>query len=152
MQTQSNRISEKTEEYPLSPYERGMYIEQRLDTSSTVYNLNIMAMIRGASSESVKTALNSVFAAHEAFRSYYGERDGKPVRIITGCLPEIYEAAAKDIAEVIEIAENEDIPFDLTAGIPVRPTVYTLADSFVVLHMAVHHIAFDGVSEQILHK
>ncbi len=145
-------MSEKTEEYPLSPYERGMYIEQRLDPSSTVYNLNIMAMIRGASSESVKTALNSVFAAHEAFRSYYGERDGKPVRIITGCLPEISEAAAKDIAEVIEIAENEDIPFDLTAGIPVRPTVYTLADSSVVLHMAVHHIAFDGVSEQIFHN
>ena len=36
--------------YPLTPYERGMYIEQKMSPESTVYllNLNIAAIIKGA--------------------------------------------------------------------------------------------------------
>ena len=71
MQTQSNRISEKTEEYPLSPYERGMYIEQRLDTSSTVYNLNIMAMIRGKPITAASPDLSGLRVNPKAHNHFY---------------------------------------------------------------------------------
>ena len=131
--------------YPLTPFERGMYIEQKLREDSTVYNLNIAAEIKGTDVRTLKAALAQVFAAHEAFHSYYGEENGVPVRILSGDLPVIEEKKAASFEQVKEIADNYNAPFDLNADIPVRPTVYVLPDS-LALHLAIHHIAFDGGS------
>ena len=59
----------KVRVYPLTPSERGMYLEQKLNENSTVYNLNIAAIIKGADMETVKNSLAAVFKAHEAFAS-----------------------------------------------------------------------------------
>ncbi|MBQ7203338.1 MAG: amino acid adenylation domain-containing protein [Eubacterium sp.] len=132
--------------YPLTPFERGMYLEQKLDENSTVYNLNVAAIINGSDTASIKEALCTVFKAHEAFCSYYGEDNGLPVRILTDKLPEIEVKQAKSRDEVIEIIDNYAQPFNLNKGIPVRPTVYEIGDANHILHMAIHHIAFDGGS------
>ncbi len=132
--------------YPLTPFERGMYLEQKLNENSTVYNLNIAAIIKGSDIETVKASLNAVFKAHEAFTSYYGEENGLPVRILSDKLPEIVEKKAGSREEIIAIIDNYAEPFDLNAGIPVRPTLYTVSDGSIILHLAIHHIAFDGGS------
>ena len=132
--------------YPLTPYERGMYLEQKLNEHSTVYNLNIAAIIKGSDMETVKKSLRAVFQAHEAFTSYYGEQNGLPVRILSDKLPEIVEKSASSREEVIGIIDNYAEPFNLNTGIPVRPTLYTVPDGSIILHMAIHHIAFDGGS------
>lgn len=144
--------AEKPRIYPLSPFERGMYLEQKLNEDSTVYNLNVSAIITGASVGQTKEALLSVFAAHEAFYSYYGEQNGLPVRILSDKLPEITVKEAADRAEVIGIVDSYAVPFDLNAGIPVRPVLYKVADGTVILHMAIHHIAFDGSSAETFVK
>ncbi len=131
--------------YPLTPFERGMYIEQKLDENSTVYNLNVAAIINGADTSSIKEALCKVMKAHEAFTSYYGEENGLPVRILTDKLPEIEVKQAETREEVIDIIDNYAVPFDLNKGIPVRPTVYEVGGE-CILHLAIHHIAFDGGS------
>lgn len=136
----------KARVYPLTPSERGMYLEQKLNEKSVVYNLNIAAIIKGADIETIKTSLTAVFKAHEAFYSYYGEENGLPVRILSDKLPEIVEKTAASREEVIGIIDNYNEPFDLNTGIPVRPTLYAVADGSVILHMAIHHIAFDGGS------
>ena len=136
----------KVKRYPLTPSERGMYLEQKLDPDSTVYNLNIAVIIKGATLESVKQSLNAVFAAHEAFHSFYGEENGLPVRILTEKLPEITEVRAQSREEVIAKVDAYAVPFDLNADIPVIPTLYTVADGSIILHLAIHHIAFDGGS------
>ena len=132
--------------YPLNPFERGMYLEQKMNPDSTVYNLNIAVTVRGASAEDVKKALNTVFSAHEAFHSFYGEENGLPVRILTDKLPVIKEATAASREEVIAAVDAYAVPFDLNADIPVIPTLYSVADGSVILHLAIHHIAFDGGS------
>ena len=132
--------------YPLTPFERGMYLEQKLDENSTVYNLNVAAIIGGADAEKVRAALNEVFRAHEAFHSFYSEQNGLPVRVLTDRLPEIEEKTADSRDEVIRLIDSYAVPFHLDSGIPVRPVLYTLPDDTVILHMAVHHIAFDGGS------
>ena len=137
---------EKVRIYPLTPYERGMYLEQKLNENSTVYNLNIAAIIRGSDPETVKKSLYAVFKAHEAFTSYYGEKNGLPVRILSDKLPEIMEKTASSREEVIGIIDHYDEPFNLNTGIPVRPTLYMVADGSMILHLAIHHIAFDGGS------
>ena len=132
--------------YPLTPSERGMYLEQKLNESSTVYNLNIAAIITGSDMETIKQSLNAVFKAHEAFTSYYGEENGLPVRILSDKLPEIVEKHASTREEVIEIIDHYAEPFNLNTAIPVRPTLYEVAAGGVILHLAIHHIAFDGGS------
>ena len=132
--------------YPLTPSERGMYLEQKMDPDSTVYNLNVAAVIQGASLDRVKSALNAVFAAHEAFHSFYGEENGLPVRILTERLPAIREKAAETREDVIAAVDAYATPFDLNADIPVIPTLYSVSDGSIILHLAIHHIAFDGGS------
>ncbi|MEE3492890.1 condensation domain-containing protein [Ruminococcus sp.] len=74
---------ETTQLYPLSPYERGMYLEQKPDPSSTVYNLICFCEFEGVSAEKLRSAVEATFRAHEAFRSVYREQDGELVRLIT---------------------------------------------------------------------
>ncbi len=142
----------KVKVYPLTPSERGMYLEQKLNTDSTVYNLNIAAIIKGADIEKIKSALTSVFKAHEAFTSYYGEENGLPVRYLSDRLPEIEEKSAASREEVIRLIDGYDTPFDLNAAIPVRPALYSVSDGSVIMHMAIHHIAFDGGSAKTFVK
>ena len=136
----------KVKVYPLTPSERGMYLEQKMDPDSSVYNLNIAAIIKGASLEDIKRSLNAVFAAHEAFHSFYAEESGLPVRVLTEKLPTIIEKTADSREEVIAQVDSYLTPFDLNADIPVIPTLYTVADGSIILHLAIHHIAFDGGS------
>ena len=149
-----NRVKKdkKVRVYPLTPSERGMYLEQKLNENSTVYNLNIAAIIKGSDIEAVKKSLNAVFKAHEAFTSYYGEENGLPVRILSDKLPEIVEKTAASREEVIALIDSYAEPFNLNAAIPVRPTLYAVADGSVILHMAIHHIAFDGGSAKTFVK
>ncbi len=137
---------EKLRIYPLTPSERGMYLEQKLNEDSTVYNLNIAVIIKGSDMDRVKKALTEVFKAHEAFCSYYGEQNGLPVRILTDKLPQITEKTADSRDDVIRLVDSYAVPFDLNADIPVRPFIYAVADGSIIVHMAIHHIAFDGGS------
>jgi amino acid adenylation domain-containing protein len=137
---------DKRRVYPLTPFERGMYLEQKMNPDSTVYNLNIAVTVKGADAARIKEALNGVFAAHEAFHSFYGEENGLPVRILTDKLPVIAEAAAETREEVINKIEAYATPYDLNADIPVIPTLYAVGDGSYILHLAIHHIAFDGGS------
>ena len=143
---QIKKRATKVRVYPLTPFERGMYLEQKMDPDSTVYNLNIAAIIKGADIDSIKGSLNAVFAAHEAFHSFYGEENGLPVRILTDKLPDIREESATSREEVIAKVDAYATPFDLNADIPVIPTLYTVSDGSIILHLAIHHIAFDGGS------
>ena len=143
---QIKKIKKKLRVYPLTQFERGMYLEQKMNPDSTVYNLNIVAIIKGASIEKIKNSLNSVFKAHEAFHSFYGEESGLPVRILTDKLPTIIEMSAESREEVIARVDAYATPFDLNADIPVIPILYTVADGSVIMHLAIHHIAFDGGS------
>ena len=140
------RKENKPKVYPLTSSERGMYLEQKLYPDSVSFNLNIGVMISGADAEAVRTTLESIFSSHEAFRSTYGEENGLPVRIVTDRLPQIIEKTAAAREDVIKIIDSYAEPFDLCADIPVRPTLYTISDGEVILHMAIHHIAFDGGS------
>ena len=145
------RKQQRESVYPLTPYERGMYLEQKMSPDSTVYLLDLIFSISGADSGRVTAALGKVFAAHEAFHSYYSERSGRPVRVVTNELPEISIASAASREEAAALAASYAVPFDLNAGIPVRAFVYEHPNG-IVLHIAIHHIAFDGGSAGTLFR
>ena len=127
-----------------------MYLEQKLDENSSSYNLNVALFIIGAGLEKVKTELKEIFAAHEAFRSYYKEENGVPVRIVSDDIPEISEKTADSIDEVKAQIDVNNKPFDLCSGIPVRAAIYSVADGSIAVHICVHHISFDGISAKLV--
>lgn len=133
----------------LTPSECGMYLEQRMMPDSTEYNLNIGIIVHGASPEALEAALTTILKKHEAFHSYYGEENGVPMRILTDTLPEILWKEADSAEEVQSIVERCCVPFDLST-VPLRITAYRLPKGDIVLHLAIHHIAFDGGSASIL--
>ncbi|MGN1370477.1 MAG: amino acid adenylation domain-containing protein [Aristaeellaceae bacterium] len=133
----------------LTPSECGMYLEQRMAPDSTEYNLNIGIIVRGASPEALEAALTTILKKHEAFHSRYGEEQGVPMRILTDTLPEIVWKEAGSREEVQHIVSSDCVPFDLSK-VPVRITAYSLPDGEIVVHLAIHHIAFDGGSASIL--
>ncbi|MBQ9404302.1 MAG: AMP-binding protein, partial [Synergistaceae bacterium] len=136
--------------YPLTASECGMYIEQLANPQSTEYNLNLFYTIRGAGREQIEKAVNDTMTNHEAFHSYYGEVEDLPVRILSDKLPTLTWKAAKDIDAARNNAIADEKPFDLRSGVPVRLTAYELPNNEMLLHIAIHHIAFDGGSSQIL--
>ena len=132
--------------FPLIPAERSMYLEQEKDPDSIMYNLNLAFSLKGVDADRIEEALKKVFAAHEALHSFYGVEGGIPIRILSEQLPEIVRKEAKSKEEVRKIVDSYAEPFLLSNGIPVRATIYALPDGGQVVHIAIHHIAFDGGS------
>ena len=137
-------------QYPLMPMERSMYLEQKIHPESISYNLNIGVRIKGTDAGMIRKAVRSLFQAHEALHSRYGEKDGVPCRILTDEIPEIRDGKELSQAAFRHRLEDPGKPFDLEAGIPVRAVLYPLREGGSGLHLQIHHIAFDGGSAGIL--
>lgn len=144
------RGEKRTDGYsPLTPSECGMYLEQKMEPESTEYNLNIGIVISGASQEAVENSLRTILKSHEAFHSYYGEENGVPMRILTDTMPEILWKDAGSKEEVQHIVNTYAVPFDL-AKVPLNITAYRIPEGQIIIHFAIHHIAFDGGSTSVL--
>ena len=139
---------QKLNKYPLNPFERGMYIEQTLSPSSTMYNLIGYYDITGASAEQIKTALEDTFRSHEAFHSVYREKDGVIMRVLVDDIPQITIENTDDIRNAYEAAKAQSKPFDLKDGIPARAIIYTDGSNCLIAFLY-HHILFDGGSDSI---
>lgn len=133
-------------EYPLNPFETGMYLEQKLNPESRMYNLIGYYEFGGVSAEQVKAAVEETFRSHEAFHSVCREKNGKLFRVVVDELPSVSIEHINDISTVRELAEKLDKSYDLSDGIPVSAVIYTDGQS-CVLALLYHHIMFDGGSD-----
>ena len=136
-------------QYPLSPMERGMYLEQKIHPASISYNLNLGIRLRGVEAEIIRGAVSGLLLAHEALHSRYGDADGVPSRILTDAVPELTDGEALDWAAFEAMLDDPGAPFDLEAGVPLRLTLHPIHEGGFGLHIQIHHIAFDGGSAEI---
>ena len=141
-----NAASAGVTRYPLTPMERGMYLEQKLRPESVSYNLNIGFFIKGADADAIRRAVRELFLAHESLHSLYGESEGVPCRILADEAPQISDGGTMDRAAFSAILEDVGSPFVLDKDIPARLTLYPIKEGGFGLHMQIHHIAFDGGS------
>ncbi len=146
-------FSEKAglKEYPLSPFETGMYLEQKLNPGSRMYNLIGYYKISGAAAQQVKEAVEDIFRSHEAFHSVYREKNGRLIRVLVDEIPSVTIEQTDDINSVPALAEALDKTYDLSGGIPVSAVVYTDGEKSV-LALLYHHIMFDGGSDVIFSR
>jgi hypothetical protein len=147
---------------PLSFAQERLWFMEQLFPGSAAHTIPVALQLRGALDAGVlELALGDVADRHEALRMCYpaGE-DGSPevrVREADGSqLPlRVLSAGAARAAGSIDAAQDLvgaaiAAPFDLATGPVARAALVRLADDDHVLVLAVHHIACDGWSADIL--
>ncbi|HEX8275905.1 MAG TPA: amino acid adenylation domain-containing protein, partial [Longimicrobiaceae bacterium] len=144
---------------PLSFAQQRLWVEARLDPASPAYNMPAALRVRGPlSAGALRSALDALVRRHETLRTTFAERDGVPVQVIHPAAPVALPTvdlgaipAGARGREAERLAHSDALrPFDLTRGPLLRVTLLRLAEDDHVVCFALHHIAGDGWSIEVL--
>ncbi|WP_198535572.1 non-ribosomal peptide synthetase [Streptomyces caatingaensis] len=145
----------RPDEVPLSPAQARLWFLHQLGGPSTAYTIPCSLRIEGGGLDTaaLRAAFADVVARHEALRTVFPDRDGRPHQKILGpdearvpfeerhVAPEHLDAA---------VAEAGARAFDLAAAPPVHATLLGTGGDVHVLVVALHHIVGDEWSEGVL--
>ncbi|WP_256715327.1 amino acid adenylation domain-containing protein, partial [Mycobacterium colombiense] len=138
---------------PLSFAQQRLWFIDQLQGPSPVYNMAVALRLSGRlDAEALGAALADVVARHESLRTLFIAPDGIARQLVVP--PERADLGWQVVdatgwsAERLEEAIDPTVrhPFDLATEIPLRATLFRVADDEHVLVAAVHHIAADGLS------
>jgi amino acid adenylation domain-containing protein len=136
--------------------QKRIWINQKLDPRSTVYNVMLTARIEGTLAHAaVEQALETIVERHEALRTCFTTVNGRPFQKIRSGLAagvNYVDVVGLDGDEVLQIilASRQQTPFHLEMGPLFNVTLVRMTSNVNVLVLAVHHIIFDFVSSQII--
>ncbi|GII31097.1 non-ribosomal peptide synthetase/MFS transporter [Planotetraspora mira] len=146
------------EEPPLSFAQERLWFMEQYTPGSRAYIIPVARRFRHElDAERLREALRQVVERHETLRTRFpATADGAPaLEVVPSGSPEL--AVELTLAEVDDeeaaralVDELQARPFDLAAGPPIRALLVRLAPDDHVLGLAVHHIAADGWSVNIL--
>ncbi|WP_330261312.1 amino acid adenylation domain-containing protein [Streptomyces sp. NBC_00539] len=132
---------------PASPAQERLWFLDRFEQSST-YNLPVSFRIAGrVDAQALEQAVTDLVARHETLRTVFREDQGRAIQLI---LPPTHiplhrvTTTPEDLPEALQTAGQH--VFDLSADLPIRVTLLTLAEDEHVLMVLLHHIAGDGAS------
>ncbi|MFD5432637.1 amino acid adenylation domain-containing protein [Kitasatospora sp. NPDC127067] len=136
---------ERPERVPLSFAQQRLWLIDRMEGPSALYNLPLVLRVAGElDAAALELALGDVVARHESLRTLIEEFDGTPYQRI---LP---AGQARVRVELLppgtEPASCTARPFDLAADLPVRAHVIPAGPGEYLLALVLHHIAGDGWS------
>ncbi|MET7951701.1 amino acid adenylation domain-containing protein [Micromonospora sp. NPDC005324] len=121
---------------------------------TTAYTIPEAWRLRGrVDPEALAEALNRVAARHEPLRTRFPATvDGRPVVLVddVGAIPLTTAEAGSDDAVSALVDAFMAEPFDLAAGPVARGMLITIAPDEHVFALAIHHIAADGWSTELL--
>jgi amino acid adenylation domain-containing protein len=144
--------------FPLSHGQRALWYLERLAPGNPAYILAGAGRIRGlgaVTAAALRDALDKLCARHPALRTVV-ETDpgGEPCqRVLAAGEPPFHEVDATSWSEEKwrhQIDDEGYRPFDLGQGPPLRMTLFHLPGGDEILLLAVHHIAADFWSLEIL--
>jgi amino acid adenylation domain-containing protein len=148
----------RPERLPLSLLQQGLWFLDFLEPGRPVYNIVFAATLRGPlAAAALDGAFTALVARHEALRTRFPSVDGKPWQEILPAAP--FPLPTLDLSALPEEARAAELerlgraqarhPFDLAQGPLLIASRILLASEENVLLVTVHHIAFDGLSEEI---
>ncbi|HEV2736596.1 MAG TPA: amino acid adenylation domain-containing protein, partial [Longimicrobiaceae bacterium] len=146
---------------PLSFSQQRLWLLDRLDPGSPVYNIPAVVRLSGALDVgALHRALEEIVRRHDALRTTIGMRDGEPVQVVAPAGP--VPLPVDDLAAVGEgersarlaKVEREEArrPFDLARGPLFRARLARVAGDDHVLLLAMHHVVSDGWSLEVLFR
>ena len=148
-----------SEPLPLSPAQERLWFLHKLQPESAAYNRPTNLRITGTLDIAVlEHSLNKIVQRHDVLRTVYRTENGQPVQVVTDApTPSLTVVDLRDFptaacdAEARRIAvEEARKPFDLENGPIWRARLVRLAEQDSLLLLTIHHIAFDGWSQDIL--
>ncbi|MFJ4097366.1 amino acid adenylation domain-containing protein [Kitasatospora sp. NPDC089913] len=140
----------RPERLPLSSAQRRLWLIDRMEGPSALYNMPFALRLTGLlDRDALTTALADLVARHESLRTVVAEHEGEPYQRILApaeaTVPvELLDCAPESVAAEVDRAGRR--PFDLAAEPPVRVTLLRVSEYEHVLVVALHHIAGDGWS------
>ncbi|CAN3979390.1 Polyketide synthase modules and related proteins [Kitasatospora purpeofusca] len=152
----------RPERLPLSSAQRRLWLIDRMEGPSGLYNLPLALRIGGPLDPAVlAAALTDVVARHESLRTVIAEQDGEPYQRIVPAAEALvpFEHRTAPAADpAAEVAAFADLPFDLAADLPLRALLLPAGDDTQqrgeaqehLLVLVLHHIAGDGRSMEPL--
>ncbi|WRZ55902.1 amino acid adenylation domain-containing protein [Streptomyces sp. NBC_01294] len=161
---------ERPERLPLSFAQQRLWLIDRMEGPSALYNLPLALRVTGPlDPAALELALGDLVARHEILRTLITEQDGEPrQRIVHPAEARVpFERHTTPPADpAAALAECTSLPFDLASELPVRAHLFPLAAGELAAHesgadevaaaehgadehllvLVLHHIAGDGWS------
>ncbi|MFD5430347.1 condensation domain-containing protein, partial [Streptomyces sp. NPDC127084] len=141
---------ERPERLPLSFAQQRLWLIDRMEGASDLYNLPLALRLTGPlDPDALELALGDLVARHEVLRTLITERDGEPrQRIIPPAEARIRfdRHTTRPADPAATLTECAEIPFDLAAELPIRGHLFRVAAEEHLLVLVLHHIAGDGWS------
>ncbi|MER5479922.1 amino acid adenylation domain-containing protein [Streptomyces sp. NPDC002734] len=140
---------------PLTPAQQAQWLGHRLAPDSTAQVIAAAVAVRGTlDTDALRRALDAAAARHPALRTtFHATGDGPVGHVHDELRPEFarHDAAGTDPATLDEeLVRAAYRPFDLEHGPLLRAAVFSLAEDDHRLVLAVHHIAADLWSLEVL--
>ncbi|WP_190816260.1 non-ribosomal peptide synthetase [Saccharopolyspora pogona] len=139
---------ERPERIPLSAAQRRLWFLHEMEGPSATYNIPLALRLTGELDRaSLTAALGDVVARHEVLRTLPADQDPVPYQRILdeADVPVTFQETTEELLpELLDAAVGH--PFVLNDELPVRLTVFSLADDVHVMLLLLHHIAGDGWS------
>nr|WP_231997158.1 non-ribosomal peptide synthetase [Mycobacterium sp. 1245111.1] len=138
---------------PLSFAQQRLWFIDQLQGPSPVYNLAVALRLRGRlDADVLAAALSDVVGRHESLRTLFVATDGIPQQCVIPAEQadfgwQVVDATAWPVQRLEDaVGEATRHSFDLSAEIPLRATLFRVADDEHVLVAVAHHIVADGWS------
>ncbi|WP_447040837.1 non-ribosomal peptide synthase/polyketide synthase [Streptomyces sp. DSM 118878] len=139
---------------PLSYGQQRLWFLNRFEGPGAGYNMPLSLRLSGPLDRAaLADALHSVVVRHEPLRTAFGEDDqGAYQRVLDADEADIRLAVLHVTEEELDdrLAVEARHPFDLSTELPLRATLFALAEDEHVLLLLMHHIAADGWSIPLL--
>lgn len=141
-------------EHPLSQGQRSLWFVHQLAPDSAAYTVVYAGRISGVlDTAALERAAQALVDRHPMLRTTYTERDRQPCQLVHPSWPVriAHHDIGTDPAEVQSwIRRETDRPFDLYTGPVLRLTLLRRGPEEHILVLAVHHIAVDFWSIDII--
>jgi ubiquinone/menaquinone biosynthesis C-methylase UbiE/acyl carrier protein len=151
----------REQELPLSFAQQRLWFIHQLEPESAAYNIALAVRLEGALElAALSQSLGEIARRHEALRTRFEARDGRPAQIIrepgaleaslwdlSGMSGEEREARAREV-----IAREAGRPFDLERGPVWRAALLRLSPQQHALAVTLHHVASDEWSTGLMIK
>ncbi len=141
-------VSKKS--YALSSAQKRIFFHQKLNPSSTIYNVPNVFELTNYELKTLEEAFKKLIVRHEILRTSFQIEDKKPVQIIHDTI-DFSIAVIQVQNESLETAlQNLVQPFQLETGKLFKVTIIETDDAQRFLYIDIHHMICDGVSILIL--
>lgn len=148
-------------EFPLSFAQQRMWIIYHMNPTDVSYNMPIALRIKGNLDHSLLNhTIQELVQRHETLRTRFESRDGEAIQIVEELdhfdlpiidLSHLPEPEAEQAARE-QLAKRAAQPFQLGIAPLMRAALYQLNDDHHILMFCLHHIIYDGWSENVLVK